>query len=192
MGLRPIALVLGGAALGLAGCQAVPPTGPSFTALPGPGKSLQQFQAEDYNCRNYATGSMSNAPAAAQAATNNGVATAAGGTLLGAAAGALIGAAAGNAGAGAAIGAGTGLLFGTAAGANQVAGGTGGLQAEYNGLYAQCMVAAGNAVPQPGYGGYSGQGYQGYPMATPPVVIAPTVGVGFGYGYGYGGRRWGW
>src|ERR1700739_3587400 len=97
MTIRPVALVLGCGALGWAGGAAVPPVGPSFAALPGQGKTLQQFQAEDGSCRNYAAQTLNAAPAAAHAASNNGVGAAAAGTLLGAAAGAALGAAAGNA-----------------------------------------------------------------------------------------------
>lgn len=182
---RPI-LLAGGAALALAGCTAVPPTGPSFAALPGQGKSLQAFQSDDYNCRAYAAQVMSGAPAAADASTRNGVATAAGGALLGTAAGALLGAAAGNAGIGAAAGAGAGLLAGTAIGANQVSASSAGLQAQYDGAYAQCMVAAGDHIPQPPttvavpYPVYPPPAY----YAPPPVVVAP--------GYGYGWRYRGW
>ena len=40
--------------LSLGACAVAPPTGPSVLALPGKGKDLQTFQAEDSNCRNYA------------------------------------------------------------------------------------------------------------------------------------------
>src|SRR5215212_9603838 len=41
------------AMLALAGCV-TPPTEPGILALPGSGKSLEQFQADDVECRRYA------------------------------------------------------------------------------------------------------------------------------------------
>ncbi len=105
-----------GVLLALGGCAVMPPSGPSVVALPPKGMPLEQFQQEDYQCRDYAYRST-DPNAASQAATNSAVGSAAIGTLGGAAVGALIGAAAGNPGAGAAIGAGSGLLVGGAAGA---------------------------------------------------------------------------
>ena len=104
-------------ALALGGCAVAPPSGPSIVAMPRSGEPLNQFQQDDYACRDYAY-HASDAAGASQSATASGVNSAAIGTLGGAAVGALLGAAAGNPGAGAAIGAGTGLLFGGSAGAN--------------------------------------------------------------------------
>ena len=111
-------LVLGGTLL-LAACAA-PPPGPSVMALPGQGKSFDQFQRDDVGCRQYSdqqTGYGGPAAAANQAGVGNALLT----TGLGAAAGALIGAAAGNAGAG--------------------------LQAQYDMAYSQCMYGHDNRVP---------------------------------------------
>ena len=189
----PKSLVILGV-LAVSACAVAPPSGPTVAALPGQGKSLDQFRADDNNCRLYAAQQNPYAPGKAQAATNNGVGTAVGGTLLGAAAGALLGAAAGNAGAGAAIGAGTGLVAGSAIGANGAAASQGGLQQNYDVSYAQCMTAAGNQVPPPGgpvVAGYPG--YPGYPGAYPypyaypgPVVVGPVIRPYYGYGW----RRW--
>ncbi len=187
--LRPVSAV--GLCAVLAACAAQPPAGPSFAAMPGQNKSLEQFRADDYECRNYAFQVNANAPAAAQQGTDNAVGSAAIGTALGAAAGALIGAASGNAGAGAAIGAGAGLLGGSAVGADQAAASTYSLQAAFDAAYAQCMVTKGNRVPE-GVGNRYPRAVvvppaYGYPYAYPaPVVVAPSV--GFGYGWGY--RRW--
>ena len=49
--LRPLTLL---AAIPLAACVAVPPSGPSIVAMPHSGESLTQFQADDVACRNYA------------------------------------------------------------------------------------------------------------------------------------------
>ncbi len=168
----------------LSACAAQPPSGPSFAAMPGPGKSLDEFRNDDYACRNYAFQVNANAPAAAKSGTDSAIGTAAVGTALGAAAGALLGAGGGNAGAGAAIGAGVGLLGGSAVGANQASGSTYSLQAAFDAAYAQCMVTKGDRVPQ------------GVGSAYPPTMVAPAYGyadpvvVGPAVGYGWGYRRW--
>jgi hypothetical protein len=149
-------------ALALGGCAVVPPSAPSIVALPRSGEPLNQFQQDDYSCRDYAFHST-NAGGAAQAATANGVNSAAIGTLGGAAVGALLGAAAGNAGAGAAIGAGSGLLLGGAAGANGAQYSAAGLQGQYDAAYAQCMTSKGNTISQPQMPAYG----------PPPVYVAP-------------------
>ena len=203
----PLALA---SAIGLSACAVAPPNGPSFAAMPGPGKSFAEFQQDDFRCRQTANAANGNVTPG-QAATQSGVGSAIVGTGLGAAAGALLGAAAGNAGAGAAIGAGTGLLAGSAIGADNAQTSAAGMQRNYDVTYAQCMSAAGESVPNPnavapaGYGypppGYGyGYGY-GYapPVAyAPPVYVAPPIGrgIGFGWGAGWGGgwgggyRRW--
>jgi hypothetical protein len=162
-------------AVALAGCAVMPPTGPSVVALPPSGKPLNQFQQEDYACRDYAFRS-DNAAQASSSAMQNGVGSTAIGTLGGAAAGALLGAAAGNAGVGAAIGAGTGLLLGGAVGANGVQDSSDSLQARYNAAYAQCMASKGNSISPP-----PPTVYTTAPVyAPPPVVYAPPPVV---YGY---------
>src|SRR6266567_2191209 len=103
------------ALLALGACATMP-TGPSVRVLPAPGKSFEQFMAEDSICRQYASQSIGES---AQDTVNQNTATGeVVGTMIGAGAGAALGAAAGNPGAGAAIGGGTGLLFGTASGAS--------------------------------------------------------------------------
>ncbi len=128
------------AALLLSACATIP-EGPSVTALPGPGKTFEQFNHDDAVCRQYASGRI-NGKSTQQAATDAGVESAAVGTLVGALAGAAIG---GNRGA--AVGAGTGLVVGSAAGAG-AAGRTGySLQRRYDSAYTQCMYANGEQVP---------------------------------------------
>jgi hypothetical protein len=126
------------------GCATLP-SGPSVNVLPGPGKSFDQFMAEDATCRQWAERQLGMSPQ--QTANQNAVSGAAAGTVIGAGAGALLGAASGHPGAGAAIGAGTGLLFGTAAGANS--GELSGAEAQrrYDNTYVQCMYSKGNQVP---------------------------------------------
>lgn len=149
-------------ALALGGCAVAPPSGPSVVALPHSGESLDQFQQNDYACRDYANRST-NSSGAAQAATTNSVNSAALGTFGGAAIGALLGAAAGNAGAGAAIGAGSGLLIGGANGANGAQYSAAALQAHYDAAYAQCMSSKGDTIAQP----------RPYYAAPQPVYVAP-------------------
>lgn len=165
--------------LALGGCAVVPPSGPSVVALPRSGEPLGQFQQDDYACRDYANRST-DPNGAAQAATANGVNSAALGTLGGAAVGALIGAAAGNAGAGAAIGAGSGLLIGGANGANGAQYSAAGLQARYDTAYAQCMSSKGNTISQPQVPAYYAPqpAYYAPPpyyYAPPPRYVAPPV-----------------
>jgi hypothetical protein len=188
--------------LGLSACAVAPPQGPSFAAMPGNGKTYAQFQNDDLRCRQTAFAANGNV-SSAQAANQSGVGSAVVGTALGTAAGALIGSTVGAVGAGAAIGAGTGLLAGSAVGAGNAQASAANLQRNYDMVYAQCMVAAGESVPQPSAGppgypaGYpAGYGYAPYPYPYaygPPVVYGPPVAVGFGWGWGWGGwhrRYW--
>jgi len=137
-----------GGTLALGACAVAPPAAPSVMAMPGPGKSVEQFQRDDIGCRQYA-GAQTGYASPAAAANQAGVGSALIGTGLGAAAGALLGAAAGNAGVGAAIGAGSGLLLGSAAGAGNAAVSGAAVQQRYDMAYAQCMAANGDQVPMP-------------------------------------------
>jgi hypothetical protein len=154
-------------ALTLAACAA-PPPGPTIPVAPGPGKSFDQFAADQAGCEQYA--SAQTAPGAA-AATNQGVGTAILGTALGAGLGAAIGG-----GQGAAIGAASGAVLGTAAGASGANYAQMSLQQQYDMFYAQCMYAKGNQVPgfgrgpgaPPPYGPPSGYGPPPYGPPPPP------------------------
>lgn len=166
--------------LGLAACVVQPPAGPSFAAMPGNGKTYEQFQADNARCQQVAmaaNGQMTPAQGGAQSAVGSAVV----GTALGAGAGALIGSTVGAVGAGAAIGAGAGLLAGSAVGANTAQASSASLQRNYDIVYAQCMSAAGESVPNMG-GGAAAYPTGGYPY--------PAYGYGYGYpayGYPYGG-----
>lgn len=164
----PAALALAG----LLGACAYMPVGPSVMALPGTGKSFDQFRADDGSCRQYAF-EQSGGVSAGQAATASAVGSAAVGTALGAAAGAAF-----NGGTGAAVGAGAGLLAGSVVGAGAAQGSAYDIQRRYDYAYLQCMYATGNRVPVPGgmSGGGSGYGggYGGAPRAAPPM---PPAGV---------------
>ncbi|RAR65144.1 OmpA family protein [Paraburkholderia unamae] len=132
------------AAAGLLSACAVVPTGPSVMALPGTGKTFDQFRADDFNCRQFAFQQVGGV-STNQAATASGVGSAVVGTALGAAAGAAFGG-----GQGAAIGAGAGLLAGSAVGMGNAQGSSWDVQRRYDYAYLQCMYASGNRIPAPG------------------------------------------
>jgi hypothetical protein len=176
------------AALVLGGCVTVP-SGPTVMVLPGPQKSIDQFQNDGMSCQQFAQNVV--APAGLDAA-NYAAANAAVGTALGAAAGAIIGSATGQAGAGAAIGAGTGLLFSAPTSGNMAYASSWQLQRSYDIAYMQCMYARGNQLPgqavvrrQPVYS-YPPPNFpppaampQGYPPGNyPPPNTPPPSGVG--------------
>ncbi|TAK71510.1 MAG: hypothetical protein EPO19_04835 [Betaproteobacteria bacterium] len=129
--------------LSLAGCTTIP-AGPSVMALPGTGKSFDQFRASDADCRQYAFSQVGGATAN-DAAVQSTVNSAAVGTAVGALAGAAMG---GRQGAG--IGAGMGLLAGSAAGAGAGQASGYGSQRRYDNAYIQCMYAKGERVPVSG------------------------------------------
>ena len=133
-------------ALALLGGCATMPTGPTVTALPGPGKPFEVFQADDHACRQWAQEQIGGA-SPSQTANQNLATGAAVGTLAGAGLGALIGSTSGHAGAGAAIGAGAGLLTGTAVASGPAASSGYTLQRRYDMAYQQCMYAKGNQIP---------------------------------------------
>jgi hypothetical protein len=139
----PVAVVLG--AVMLSGC-ASPPNGPDVRAMPGTGKSYEQFMADDSTCQSYARG---NTNGDSQRANNNAVNTAAAATVIGAAGGAILGAASGHGGSGALIGAGSGLLVGSAMGNDSSMQSYDDIQQRYNDVYIQCMYAKGERVPMP-------------------------------------------
>lgn len=125
----------------LSACTSMP-TGPRVMALPGTGKSFDQFRADDFECQQWALGRFgAQANAASDAALKNAVV----GTAIGALAGAVIG---GHEGAGA--GAGTGLIVGSMAGAGAAEATAHGAQRALDQAYIQCMYAKGQRVPVSG------------------------------------------
>nr|WP_150670952.1 hypothetical protein [Pandoraea anhela] len=156
--MAPLAAAV--AAATLAGCVVVP-TGPSLMALPGTGKSFDQFRQDDFTCRQYASGQNSGIDTTA-AANNSAIGSAVLGTALGAAAGAAIGGSSG-----AAIGAGAGLLAGGAVGAGNAQSSAYVTQSRYDQSYVQCMYASGNRVPVRGEM-ISSQPVQRYAPPPPP------------------------
>ncbi|SCY28692.1 hypothetical protein SAMN05216420_104114 [Nitrosospira sp. Nl5] len=124
----------------LASCASIP-SGPSVMALPGSGKTFEQFRGDDTYCKQYATEQIQGMTPN-RASITSGMGTAAIGTGVGAAAG---GAFAG--GTGAAIGAGSGLLLGGLMG-TRTARTSGDLrQHRYDMGYTQCMYGHGHRVP---------------------------------------------
>jgi hypothetical protein len=148
------------------GCVALP-NGPSVMALPGTGKSFDQFRYDDAQCRQYAYEQVGG-QTANQAATDAAVSSAVVGTLVGAAVGAAF-----NGSQGAGAGAATGLLFGSAAGASAARGSAYGSQRSYDNAYVQCMYARGEKVPISGRH-VDVQPYP-YPERAPvPTYLAPN------------------
>jgi len=133
-------IMMAGLIVSAAGCASLP-SGPSVLALPGTGKSFDEFRVDDDLCRRYASAQVGGA-GPNQAANDSAVRNAALGTVIGAVAGAAIG---GNQGAG--VGAGTGLLFGTMAGSAAASSGVYGSQRSYDHAYIQCMYGRGQRVP---------------------------------------------
>jgi outer membrane lipoprotein SlyB len=174
------------ASLLLVGACTVMPTGPSVMALPGSRKSVEQFQADAFDCQQYAQSVVATASGTVANADNAAANTAAAGAVLGAATGAIIGAATGQAGQGAAIGAGTGLLFGGMSGSYYTSMSSYQLQRGYDGAYLECMYSRGNKVPSRGYSTasrapapYANEGPPRYPPPNQPPpsrssVVGPT------------------
>lgn len=138
VGLCSLALVA------LAGGCAVVPTGPSQLALPGTGKTFEQFRFDDNDCRGYAF-TQSGARTAEQAAADSAGRSAVVGTVIGAAAGAALGGSHG-----AAVGAGVGLVGGSAVGVDAANQSSWTAQRRYDHGYIQCMYAKGHRVPVSG------------------------------------------
>jgi hypothetical protein len=127
------------------GACATTPTGPSVMALPGTGKSFDQFRLDEMDCRQYSTAQVGGTDAN-QAAIDSGVKSGVVGSLLGAAAGAAIG----GDSRGAAVGAGVGLLGGSMAGSEAGRSSGSELQRRYDIAFIQCMYAKGHRVPVQG------------------------------------------
>jgi len=131
---------------------------------------LDQFRADDGNCRQYAFGQVGGV-SSAQAANTSAVGSTVVGTALGAAAGAAFGG-----GEGAAVGAGVGLLTGAAVGTSTAAYSGYGTQQQYDAAYIQCMYASGHRVPVYGHVATARRpaapSYY-YPPPPPPGYAAP-------------------
>ena len=162
------------ALLALGACTTMP-SGPNVMALPGNGKTFDQFRNDDFQCRGYAQSQLGGATPT-MAMEDSGVRSAALGTVLGAVAGAAV-----NGGRGAAVGAGTGLAFGGLAGTGAGQASGYGMQRRYDYAYMQCMYAQGNRIPSAGgYASgsrvapaYSSPSYSNPPSASPSYPSPP-------------------
>ena len=155
------------ALLALGACTTMP-TGPSILAMPGTGKSFDEFRVDDSYCRQYALDQIGGMNAN-QAATDSAVRSAAVGTIIGAAAGAALG---GHNGAG--VGAGTGLVVGSLAGSSAANASAYGTQRRYDNAYIQCMYAKGERVPVSGQlQSAPARSYAPPPPAPSPNMIPP-------------------
>jgi len=174
--MRARRLILATVVLSFIAC-ASPPTGPNVMVLPGGDKTLDQFQAEDGQCRQWASRQIGVSPA--EGATRATVSGAAIGTAVGAAGGAAVGAAAGSPATGAAVGSGIGLLGGTATGAGIGQREEWTLQQRYDVAYMQCMYINGNQIPVPRGSAPMRTGHATTPPAArvPRAVPPPPAGV---------------
>lgn len=161
-------------ALLLAACASVP-NGPSNMALPGSGKTFDEFRADDASCRQFALDQIGG-KTANEASSESFAKSAAVGTALGAA----VGAAAGG-GRGAGNGAAAGLLVGSLVGVDEANASSYGTQRRYDNAYTQCMYAKGHRVPvsgrviqQPAYSPPP-PSPAAYPPPPPPPGYMPPV-----------------
>lgn len=139
--------------------------GPTAQVLPGPGKTFEQFTADQTACTAYTDAQIK--PLADQNSEQQ-IGALALGTVLGAGLGADLGGAIGG-GHGAGIGAAAGAIGGTAIGAG-AAGASDPvqrLQIMYDNDYTACMVAHGNRLPAPVVP-------QTVVVAPPTVVVQPA------------------
>ena len=150
-----------GAVLLVAGCASAPPDGPGVLVLPGSTKSFDQFRADDFACRQYASQSIGG-KTPRDAAHESGVASAAVGTVIGTAAGAALGGSEG-----ARVGAGLGLAGGALVGADKARYSGYTLQQRYDFGYQQCMYAQGHKIPMT-RAQAARERYSGYTLPPPP------------------------
>ncbi len=164
---RPRCWILAAASVSLVACSTIP-TGPSVMALPGSGKSFEQFRLDDMDCRQYAQ-AQSGGGTANDAATDNTVKSAITGAAVGALAGAMMGghrSAGGGAGAGLIVGTGVGAASGSSTGQS--------VQRRYDNAYVQCMYAKGQQVPVQGHFMNSPNMISQPPSAAPMTVPSTT------------------
>ena len=145
----------------ITGCAQMP-TGPSIMALPGSRMSFEQFQQDDYDCRQYASVQIGGTNVN-QAAADSQIGSAVVGSAVGAAAGAAFGG-----GTGAAIGAGSGLVAGTMVGTSQGQRAAYATQENYDNAYIQCMYAKGHRVPVSGNFSYNNRAPSNRPSTPVP------------------------
>ena len=143
------------------------PLGPSFSAMPAQGKTMQAFDADESACEQYAGDRVAGRVKEA----NDRVTT---GTILGTAIGVGLGAAVGNT-RGAVVGGAAGAAIGN--GASDPGWKQAGVQHAYDAAYSQCMTSRGNTV---GYGGRGPGRYRDYPPPPPGYGPPPPPPPGYG------------
>jgi len=161
----PMAVLAIVAAAALAGCVTVP-TGPTYSAMPGSRKPIDQFQYDDTSCRQYAVQASGGTPG--EAATDAAVGSAVVGTILGAAVGGILAG-----GEGARVGAGLGLFSGSAVGAGNAQAAAYTSQQRLDNTYYQCMYASGHKVPMPASYARSLRQTAAYPTPAPYAGARP-------------------
>jgi hypothetical protein len=137
----------------LLGACAQTPMGPTVQVLPGPNKSLADFQNDQAICRQFGQQAVNDQ---ARGANLRGLAVAGLTTALGAGLGGAIGG-----GSGAGIGAAAGALGGAGLAGAQTSRAQNSIQAQFDAAFAQCMFSLGNSVPSMG------------PMTTRPQPPSP-------------------
>jgi hypothetical protein len=158
------------AAFLFAGCATVP-TGPDVAVMPGPGKTFEEFKADDHVCRDHAEHSLGTDPGrvgASDVAQGAGV-----GLAAGAGAGALL---SGGRPGGIIGGAVWGLILGSAVGAGNAGPEEREAQRRYDIAYEQCMTVKGNRIPPPPVTYYRYRHYE-----SPAVIVYPGPPDGPGY-----------
>ena len=148
----------------IAGCASTTttPTAPGILALPGTGKSFDQFRYDDQDCRGHASAMVGGkSPSDAQSESTGR------GMVAGAAIGTLAGALLTGQGSGAAVGAGFGLLTGAAVGSSSGNATAYSIQRSYDAAFTQCMYGKGHKVP----------GTYVAPRARPATVPPPPPGL---------------
>jgi len=141
MAIRSAILIVGLAGV-LAGCVTVGQTGPTVDAMPGRGKTLEQFSQDERACQVRAWNAVGRRGNGREVTLDNTIAA----TAIGAGSGALIGSAFGHLGSGAAIGTGAGLMVGSFMDERNARAARGPTQAKYDSVYRRCMVARGHRV----------------------------------------------
>ena len=148
----------------LTACASVP-NGPSSMALPGSGKSFDQFRYDDGACRQFANDQIGG-KTANKAANESFTESAVVGTALGAAIGAATSRGR-DAGSGAAIG----LFVGSLIGVDSANRSSYAAQRHYDNAYVQCMYAKGHRVPVSGH--IEQQPVNNAPLERAPVYAPP-------------------
>ena len=155
-----------GALLLLGACVSVP-SGPNVTALPGTGKSFEQFRSDDLDCRQFAHAQVGG-ETPDSVADSSGVKSAVVGTGVGALAGAIVGGQQG-----AATGAALGLIVGGVSGAGAAGVSQRTVQQRYDSAFLQCMYAKGHKVPSSGRFGYTPPPARSIYTPPPPPAGTP-------------------